>query len=88
MPDEHSQEVYDQAVKNFKSWQEKGWLVQDSKPCYYIYAQTMNCKTQYGLVLCAHTDDYSEGKIKNGNTLRASLNMISRLKTDSGIISG
>ena len=70
MPDEHSQEVYVQAVKNFKSWQEKGWLVQDSKPCYYIYAQTMNGKTQYGLVLCAHTDDYSEGKIKKHELTR------------------
>ena len=70
MPDEHSHEVYDQAVKNFKSWQEKGWLVQDSKPCYYIYAQTMNGKTQYGLVLCAHTDDYSEGKIKKHELTR------------------
>ena len=70
MPDEHSKEVYDQAVKNFKSWQEKGWLVQDSKPCYYIYAQTMNGKTQYGLVLCAHTDDYSEGKIKKHELTR------------------
>ena len=70
MPDEHSQVVYDQAVKNFKSWQEKGWLVQDSKPCYYIYAQTMNGKTQYGLVLCAHTDDYSEGKIKKHELTR------------------
>ena len=70
MPDEHSQEVYDQAVKNFKSWQEKGWLVQDSKPCYYVYAQTMNGKTQYGLVLCAHTDDYSEGKIKKHELTR------------------
>ena len=70
MPDEHSQEVYDQAVKNFKEWQEKGWLVQDSKPCYYIYAQTMNGKTQYGLVLCAYTDDYSEGKIKKHELTR------------------
>lgn len=70
MPDEHSQTVYDRAVKNFKDWQEKGWLVQDSKPCYYIYAQTMNGKTQYGLVLCAHTDDYSDGKIKKHELTR------------------
>ena len=70
IPDEHSQEVYDQAVKNFKSKKKKGWLVQDSKPCYYIYAQTMNGKTQYGLVLCAHTDDYSEGKIKKHELTR------------------
>lgn len=70
MPDEHSREVYDKAVENFRKWQEKGWLVQDGKPCYYIYAQTMNGKTQYGLVLCAHTDDYSEGRIKKHELTR------------------
>lgn len=68
--DEHSQPAYDKAVENFKLWQEKGWLVQDNKPCYYIYAQTMNGKTQYGLVLCAHTDDYSEGRIKKHELTR------------------
>ncbi len=70
MPDEHSDEVYRKAVENFRSWQEKGWLVQDSKPCYYIYAQTMEGRTQYGLVLCAHTDDYSEGRIKKHELTR------------------
>lgn len=68
--DEHCREVYDKAVENFRKWQEKGWLVQDSKPCYYVYAQTMNGKTQYGLVLCAHTDDYSEGRIKKHELTR------------------
>ena len=51
--------VYEQAVKNFKEWQAKGWLGRDSKECYYVYAQSMESRTQYGLVLCAHTDDYA-----------------------------
>lgn len=70
MVDEHSEEAYGKAVENFRDWQKKGWLVQDNKPCYYIYAQTMNGKTQYGLVLCAHTDDYSEGRIKKHELTR------------------
>lgn len=70
MVDEHSKEAYGKAVENFRDWQKKGWLVQDNKPCYYIYAQTMNGKTQYGLVLCAHTDDYSEGRIKKHELTR------------------
>ena len=69
LPD-HSPEVYDEAVKNFAEWQKKGWLVQDRKPCYYVYAQTMDGRTQYGLVLCAHTDDYSTGKIKKHELTR------------------
>ena len=68
--DEHSAEVYDRAVENFRLWQERGWLVQDSKPCYYVYAQEMDGRTQYGLVLCAHTDDYSEGRIKKHELTR------------------
>ena len=68
--DEHSQPVYDKAVENFKAWQEKKWLVKDAKPCYYIYAQTMEKRTQYGFVLCAHTDDYATGKIKKHELTR------------------
>ena len=68
--DEHSQPAYDKAVKNFKAWQQKGWLVQDAKPCYYVYAQTMEGRTQYGLVMCAHTDDYASGKIKKHELTR------------------
>jgi len=68
--DEHSQDVYDKAVENFRKWQDKGWLVQDSKPCYYIYAQTMGDRTQYGFVLCAHTDDYANGLIKKHELTR------------------
>lgn len=68
--DEHSQEAYDRAVQNFREWQEKGWLVQDDRPYYYIYAQTMDGRTQYGLVVCAHTDDYSEGRIKKHELTR------------------
>ena len=56
--------VYAKAVENFKLWQSRGWLVQDPKECYYVYAQTMAGRTQYGLVLCAHTDDYAAGIIK------------------------
>ncbi len=69
LPD-HDQRVYDKAVVNFKEWQEKGWLVQDEKPCYYVYSQTMGDRTQYGLVLCAHTDDYAEGLIKKHELTR------------------
>ncbi len=69
LPD-HDQQVYDKAVVNFREWQEKGWLVQDEKPCYYVYSQTMDGRTQYGLVLCAHTDDYAEGKIKKHELTR------------------
>ncbi len=69
LPD-HDKKVYDQAVSNFQKWQKKGWLVQDEKPCYYVYAQTMNQKTQYGLVLCAHTDDYANEKIKKHELTR------------------
>lgn len=69
LPD-HDDKVYDMAVKNFAQWQKNGWLVQDKKPCYYVYAQTMEGRTQYGLVLCAHTDDYAEGKIKKHELTR------------------
>ena len=67
---EHEQRTYDKAVANFKLWQENGWLVRDSKPCYYVYAQTMAGRTQYGLVLCAHTDDYASGTIKKHELTR------------------
>ena len=69
LPD-HDPRVYDRAVENFKAWQERGWLVRDGKPCYYVYAQTMDGRTQYGLVLCAHTDDYASGKIKKHELTR------------------
>lgn len=67
---EHDQAVYDKAVANFKEWRDKGWLVQDAKEQYYVYAQTMDGRTQYGLVLCAHTDDYAEGLIKKHELTR------------------
>lgn len=68
--DEHSQPVYDKAVENFKTWQEKGWLVQDPKEYYYVYAQTMEGRTQYGLVVCANVEDYMTGKIKKHELTR------------------
>ena len=68
--DEHSQPVYDKAVENFRLWRERGWLVRDPSECYYVYAQTMDGRTQYGLVLCAHTDDYASGIIKKHELTR------------------
>ncbi|MBQ7517698.1 MAG: DUF1015 domain-containing protein [Bacteroidales bacterium] len=68
--DEHSQPVYDKAVENFKLWKLRGWLVQDEKPCYYVYAQTMGMRTQCGFVLCAHSDDYAKGIIKKHELTR------------------
>ena len=62
--DEHEQRTYDKAVENFKLWKERGWLVREEKEKYYVYAQTMGTRTQYGIVLCAHTDDYEKGIIK------------------------
>ena len=70
MPEEHAHEVYDKAVENFRLWQQRGWLVRDEKPCYYIYAQTMGSRTQYGYVLCAHAQDYVEGRIKKHELTR------------------
>lgn len=69
LPD-NDQRVYDRAVENFKAWQSRSWLLQDSKPCYYVYSQSMGSRTQYGLVLCAHTDDYTDGLIKKHELTR------------------
>ncbi len=68
--DEHEPQVYAKAAENFAKFQENGWLVQDDKEQYYIYAQTMNGKTQYGLVVCAYVDDYMNGVIKKHELTR------------------
>jgi len=68
--DEHSKEAYDKAVENFKLWQERGWLRQDPREMYYLYAQTMDGRTQYGIVACCHVDDYMNGKIKKHELTR------------------
>lgn len=68
--DEHDERVYDKSVENFKLFQENGWLQQDTKECYYIYAQTMNGKTQYGLVVGASVQDYLDGVIKKHELTR------------------
>ncbi|MDR1091308.1 MAG: DUF1015 domain-containing protein [Prevotella sp.] len=70
MIDEHHPDVYERAVQNFRKFQEKGWLVEDPEEYYYIYAQTMNGKTQYGLVVCSHVDDYMSGNIKKHELTR------------------
>ena len=69
--DEHDPRVYDKAVENFNKFQKEGWLVQDSEEKYYIYAQTMDGRTQYGLVVCAHMEDYMTGVIKKHELTRA-----------------
>jgi uncharacterized protein (DUF1015 family) len=68
--DEHSQQVYDKAVENFKKWQANGWLKQDPTEKYYVYAQTMDGRTQYGLVAACHCEDYMTGKIKKHELTR------------------
>ncbi len=68
--DIHSQTVYDKAVENFKMFQEKGWLVQDQEAKFYIYAQTMDGRTQYGIAACASVDDYLNGIIKKHELTR------------------
>ena len=68
--DEHDPKVYDKAVANFRKFQEKGWLVQDPQENYYIYAQTMDGRTQYGIVVAAYVDDYMSGRIKKHELTR------------------
>ena len=67
---EHDPKVYDKAVEHFNLFQEKGWLVQDDTEKYYVYAQTMNGRTQYGLVVCANVEDYLNGVIKKHELTR------------------
>ncbi|OAV68781.1 hypothetical protein Barb4_01956 [Bacteroidales bacterium Barb4] len=69
--DEHTPAVYEKAAANFKMFQEKGWLIQDPEEHYYVYAQTMNGRTQYGLVVCASVDDYLKGSIKKHELTRS-----------------
>jgi len=68
--DEHSQQAYDKAVENFRKWKQNGWLVSDTSEMYYVYAQTMEGRTQYGLVVCANVEDYLSGKIKKHELTR------------------
>lgn len=68
--DEHDPKVYAKAAENFEAFQRNGWLVQDDKDYYYIYAQTMDGRTQYGFVVAAWVDDYMEGRIKKHELTR------------------
>ena len=68
--DTHSPEVYNKSVENFRKWQKNGWLVQDDQPHFYIYAQTMKERTQYGIAGCASIDDYLNGIIKKHELTR------------------
>ncbi|OIP83057.1 MAG: hypothetical protein AUK44_06150 [Porphyromonadaceae bacterium CG2_30_38_12] len=68
--DEHDEKVYNKAFENFSNFKAQGWLQQDEKENYYVYAQTMSGKTQYGLVVCAHVDDYLNQNIKKHELTR------------------
>ncbi|MCX6301995.1 MAG: DUF1015 family protein [Bacteroidia bacterium] len=68
--DTHTEEVYSKSMSNFSLWKKNGWLVQDDDPHFYIYAQTMSGRTQYGIVGCASVDDYLNGKIKKHELTR------------------
>ncbi len=68
--DEHIQAVYDKAVENFKMFQQKEWLIPDKEDYLYVYAQTMNQRTQYGLVGCCSVEDYMNDKIKKHELTR------------------
>ena len=68
--DEHDSCVYDRAVENFNAFQQNGWLVQDNEEHYYIYAQTMDGRTQYGIVVAANVEDYMTGRIKKHELTR------------------
>ena len=67
---EYDPRVYEEAARQFQLFQDNGWLVQDKDEHYYIYAQTMNGKTQYGLVIGAYVDDYMNGIIKKHELTR------------------
>ncbi len=67
---EYDPAVYEKAAENFRHFQEQGWLVQDEQEMYYIYAQTMNGRTQYGLVVAASVEDYLNGVIKKHELTR------------------
>ena len=67
---EYDPRVYEKAAENFQKFQDKGWLKQDSEEMYYIYAQTMNGKTQFGLVVAAAVEDYMNGVIKKHELTR------------------
>ncbi len=68
--DEHSPEVYDRAVTNYQAFLTNNWLVQDPDERYYIYAQTMDGRTQYGFVIAASVEDYMEQRIKKHELTR------------------
>ncbi len=68
--DEHDPKVYSKALANFEAFQRNGWLVQDNEEHYYIYAQTMNGRTQYGFVIAANVDDYMQNRIKKHELTR------------------
>lgn len=72
MADPHEKRSYEKAVENYAAWKERGWLVKEKQECYYVYAQSMAGRIQYGIALCANVDDYESGAIKKHElTLKA-----------------
>ena len=68
--DEHTEPVYQKALENLNLWRKQGWLIKDDKEFLYIYAQTMEGRTQYGIVGCASVDDYLNGVIRKHELTR------------------
>jgi uncharacterized protein (DUF1015 family) len=68
--DIHTEVIYNKAKSNLKDMMAKGWLFQEDKACYYIYAQKMWGKTQYGIVGCAAVEDYLNNIIKKHELTR------------------
>ena len=68
---EYDPRVYESGAEQFRKFQQEGWLVPDADDCYYLYAQTMNGRTQYGWVVCASVEDYMQGVIKKHELTRA-----------------
>ena len=62
--DIHSAAVYAKANENFRKLIADGVLVQEEKPCYYIYELIMDGRSQTGLVCGSSIDDYNNGIVK------------------------
>src|SRR5574344_116425 len=67
---DNAPEVFEKVVENYNHFKKEGWLVKDKEPKLYIYAQTMDGRTQYGIVGCTHVDDYFNGIIKKHELTR------------------
>lgn len=67
----YDEKVYLKARENLDKLVSDGICVQDEKPCFYIYRQIMDGRSQTGLVGCASIDDYINNVIKKHEFTRA-----------------